>query len=127
MSGELAAHERPDAKTPREIERRADTDPDERGDRDIAATLGEERGLELLICVFERLVVPVETAAGLGCQDEETEENGAEERVLLACARTCVRVREDRGRRLALQLLEREPRVLPPSQYRLALVDVRAD
>ena len=62
--------------------------------------------------MVERGVVPVEAAAGLRGRDEQRQDDGAEERLVLArprpaCARAKIRAAGSRA-----QVFEREPRVL---------------
>ena len=75
--------------------------------------------------MLERLVVPVEAAARLRGSDQQPEENGAEERLVLARPRPRMGAREDRRGRLAPKLLDCESRVVPRPQHRLALLDER--
>ena len=75
--------------------------------------------------MLERLVVPVESAARLGCRDEQAEEHRAEERVVLGRMRSGVGAGEDRRGGLAGELVERETSVFTRPQQRLALLDER--
>src|SRR6185436_5226904 len=104
-----------------------DRDADERRDRDVAPPVPEERALEVGVRAVERLVVPVEPAAALRGRDQEAEEDGSEERLVLT--RTCARVRarEDRRGRLSAELLERQPGVLAGGKLVLAWLDERAN
>ena len=92
----------------------------------VGATLAEERALELRVGAIERVVVPVEPSARLGGRDEQAEEHGAEQRLVLGRARPGVGAREDRRGRLALQLLDRDQRVGAVSQAGRPLLDERA-
>ena len=120
---ELAGHEEPYREAVRELDRLREREADERGERDVLAALAVERPLELRIRLVEGLVVPVEAATGLCGRDQEPEENGAEQRLVLARPRSCVGLREDRCRGLAPELLDGEPRIVARAQHRLALLD----
>ena len=110
-----------------EVHRGRDRETDERCHCRIPPALAEKRRFESRVRPLEGLVVPVETAARLGGQDEQAEQHGSEECVVLGRARPCVGLREDRRRRLARELLERETGVLPPAQEGLAVLDEAAD
>jgi hypothetical protein len=69
------------------------------------------------------MVVPVEAAATLGGRDQQRQENGAEERLLLRRLRAGVRAGEDAGSRLAQELLERDPGVFPGCELARARLD----
>ena len=88
-------------------------------------SLAEERAFELDVRGVERAVVPVEAAAPFGGRDQQRQDDGAEERVVLGRAPAGVRAREDPRRRLAAELLEREPRVFAPRERRRARLDER--
>jgi hypothetical protein len=87
-------------------------DPDERGDRGVRASLPEERALELGIGPVERLVDPIEAPARLGDPEQQVDENGAEERVVLRGITARVRAGVDPRGRLARELLEGDQRVV---------------
>ena len=123
MRGELAGDERPQEQAVRELEGLRERETDERRDRDISSALTEERRLELRVRAVERLVVPVEAPARLGGPNQQPEQDGAKERLVLARTRARVGAGEDGGRRLAPELLDRESRILARSQHRLALLD----
>ena len=91
-------------------------DADERRDRDVRAALAEQRALELGVGAVERGVVPVEAAARLRHADQEVDEDGTEERVVLGRAAARVRTRVDACRRLAGELVERDRRILPAAK-----------
>ena len=61
---QLAIRRGPDADALAQLALDAGADPDERRDGHVRATLAEERALELGVGPIERLVVPVEPAAG---------------------------------------------------------------
>ena len=126
MRRQLGRDERAQEQRLRELHLPGHREPDHRGDRAVATPLTEERLLELAVRALEGVVVPVEAAARLGGRDEEPEEDGAEERVVLGRTRARVGLREDRGSGLAPQLLEGEQRVLARAQHRFALLDERA-
>ena len=77
-----------------------DRDPDERCNGRVRMRRAEERALELGVGTLERGVVPVEATARLGGRDQQREQHGAEERLLLGRSRPGVRAREDRRGRL---------------------------
>ena len=91
----------------------------------IRSTLAVERALELGVGTIERFVVPVEAAARLGGRDEQTDEDGAEERLVLRRPRPGVGTGEDGCGRFALQLLERDQRIVASAKPRCALLDER--
>ena len=86
-----------------------------------------ERRLEQRVRPLERLVVPVEPAAGLGGRDQEPEEDRTEERLVFCGAGARVRIREDRSSRLTAELFDGEPSILASAQDRLAFLDEGAD
>ena len=104
----------------------SDRDADERRHGGVRATLAVERSLQLGIRAVERVVVPVEATARLGGRDEQPEQDGAEERLVLGRSWACMGAGEDPGCRLALQLLERDQRVLPAPKPGSPLLDERA-
>ena len=89
----------------------AGRDPDQRRDGAVLVALAEERSLELGVRAFVRAVVPVEAAAHLGRAHQQRQQHAAEERFVLVRSRAGVRAREDRGRRLATELVHRKLRV----------------
>ena len=82
--------------------------------------------LDLLVDAVEDTVVPVEAAARVGDGAEQREEDRVVERPLLVGLRACVRAGEDRGGRLALELLDRGRGVVEPEEPVGAGVDVAA-
>ena len=126
VAGELAVGHRAHPQSRRELELRRDGDADERRHGGVGAALAEERALELGVGAIERVVVPVESSARLGGGDEQAEQDGAEERLVLGRSRPGVGAREDRRSRLALQLLDRDQRIGPAAQARRPLLDERA-
>ncbi len=96
VTGKLAVGHRADPQSGRELELRRDGDADERRDRHVGAALTEERALELGVGAVERVVVPVESAARLGGGDEQAEQHGAEQGLVLRRSRPGVGAREDR-------------------------------
>ena len=103
-----------------------DRDADERREHGVSPPLAEQRPLEIRVRALERLVVPVEAAARLGRRDEQPEQDGAKERVLLARAGARMSSREDRGRRLSTELFDRKRHVVTHPEQRLPLLDERA-
>ncbi len=86
------------AQSGRELELRADRQPDQRRDRAVTPPLAEERALELRVRALERLVVPVEAAARLGGRDAA------------ARAAPCGTARRPRSRRGPAWAARRSPR-----------------
>ena len=123
---ELAGRGGADAEPVAELELRHDRDPDERRNRCVGPRGSEERRLELGVGALEGDVVPVEAAAALGRRDQEREQHGAEERLLLRRARPGVGAREDRRGGLAQKLVERQERVFASCQLVRARLDERA-
>ena len=117
--GRRRAHPDPAA----ELDLRHDGDPDERRDRGVGARGTEQRVLQLGVGALERAIVPVEASTRFGGGDQQRDENGAEERLLLGWLRPRVGTGEDRRRRLAQQLVERDPGVLPAGQRAGARLD----
>ena len=70
--------------------------------------------------------MPVEAAAPLGDGGEKRQEDRAEERVLVRVAEPVVRAREDRGGRLARQVVKSVARVRQSAQRRRMLLDEAA-
>jgi hypothetical protein len=87
----------------------------------------EERAFELDVRAVERGIVPVEAAARLGCADQERQQHAAEQRLVLVGARACMCAREDRGRRLAAELVHRKLGVGPSTQRVRTTFDERFD
>jgi hypothetical protein len=81
----------------------------------VRPPLAEERALELRVRTVEGLVVPVEAAAGLRDAEQEVDEDGTEECVVLGGVDPRARA-VDSGRRLTGKLLERDDRVLSPAR-----------
>ena len=127
MVGELAGRSGPQPDPAAELDLGDDGDPDERRDRGVRARRAEERTLELGVGALEGDVVPIEAATPLGGRDQERDENGAEESLLLGRLRASVRPREDRGGRLAQQLVERDPSVLAGGERTRPRLDERPD
>ncbi len=116
MPGKLSVGDGPQAKPGRELDLRRHRDADERGHSRVGPALAEEGALELGVGSLEGVVVPVEPAARLGGGDEQPEEHGLEERLVLRDPRAGMRARIDGGGRLPLQLLERDRRILAAAQ-----------
>ena len=83
----------------RELDLRAEREPDERRDGGVGAALAEQRALELGVRAVERLVAPVEAAAGLGDVGEQRQHDRPQQRLVAGLAG--VRGGVDRRRRLA--------------------------
>jgi hypothetical protein len=126
VARQLPRRRRADAKAGCELDLGADPRPDERCHRTVRTALAEERPLQLGVSALERIVVPVEATTSLGGRHEQPEQDRAEERIVLARIRPCVRPGEDRRRGLALKLLERDQRVLAAAQPPLARLDEAA-
>ena len=127
MPGQLPVRGGSDSQRNAELPLNAGRDADERRDGRVRPPLAEERALELRVRAVEGLVVPVEAAAGLRDAEQEVDEDGAEECVVLGGITTRVRARVDSRRRLTGKLLERDDGVLPPAQARRARFDEVAD
>ena len=125
MRSELAlggvAHAQPAA----ELDDSARFEADEWSDGRVRALLAEQGLLEGPVRTIERVVVPVEAAAGLGDVADERQQHGPEERVLRACA--CVSARVDGRSRLPPQRFEGDSRVVERQESPAARVDERAD
>ena len=100
---------------------------DDRRERDVRPVRAEERLLEVGVRGVERLVVPVEAAATLGGPRQHRQQDRPEERIVAGVADPGVGAREDRGRGLALQIVDRVARVGQPAQGRCLLLDEAAD
>src|SRR5262249_17838819 len=87
----------------------------------------EQRLLDSGVRRLERIVFPVEAAAALRDRSEGRQEDRPEERIVVALPEGRVRVREDRGGRLAPEILDRVARVGQPAQGRCLLRDERPD
>jgi hypothetical protein len=97
--------------------------PDEWSDGRVRAVLAEQGALQLRVAAVERLVVPVEAAARLRDAHEEIDEHRAEQRVVLGWLAARVRARVDRGGALAMELLERDRRVVAATEAARASLD----
>ena len=126
MTGQLAVCDRSDAKTRHELHLRRHREPYERSHGSVGAPLAEQRPFELLVGAIECLVVPVESAARLGCRDEQPEQDGLEQRLVLCRAWAGMRAGEDAGGRLTAELLQRDQRVVTASQALGALFHERS-
>ena len=124
--GELARRRNPDAQSAAELHLRAERESDERSDRGVRVTAAEERGFELAVRALEDVVLPVEAATALRGGDEQREQDGVEQRLVLARLRARVGSREDRCGRLAPQVLEGQPRVVAHGERPRPLLDVAA-
>lgn len=127
MTGELAVGGRPNAQPVGEHALHSRRDADERRDGRVAAVLAEERPLELDELAVERVVVPVEAAARTGNAQQEVEQDGAEERLVLRRVTTRVRSGVDGGSGLASKLLERDQRVVAIPETAGSRLDELAD
>ncbi len=116
MPRQLSRRGRPDPEAVAELDLRDHRDPDERRDGRVRAGVAEERALELGVRALEGDVVPVEPTARLRRGDQQRDEHRAVQGLLLRRSRAGVRARVDRRRRLAQELLERDPRVLALGQ-----------
>ena len=79
--------------------------------------------LEVRVCGVEGIVVPVEPAGALGSPRQHRDEYRAEEGVVGRLGQTRVRAGEDRGGRLALEVVDRIARIGQASQRRRLLFD----
>ena len=127
MARELPVGDRSYAQSRCKLELGGHREPDEGRHGSVGPPFAVERALELGVGTIERLVIPVESAAGFGRRDEEAHENGAEQRLVLGGLPPDMGSREDRRRRLASQLLERDQGIVPAAQPRGALFDERSD
>ena len=93
-----------------QLDRASGREADERRRRRVGPAGAEQRMLQLAVHPVERTVLPVEPAAGLAGRDEQRQQDRLEERSVGARPVTGA-AREDRRRRLAAQLVERDPRV----------------
>ncbi len=78
--------------------------------------LTEEGVLELGVGALEGCIVPVEAAACLCGRDEQAEQHGPEQRLVLRDTSARVRTGEDGGGRLAAELLQGDRRVLAAAE-----------
>ena len=127
VTSELAVGHRPDPQPGGELELRRHRDAEQRRNGRVAATLPVERALELRVGAIEGLVVPVEAAARLRGRREQSQEDGAEERLALGRARPGMGAREDPGCRLAPELLEGDDGVVADAEPRSTLLDEGPD
>ncbi len=116
VASELAVGGRANTHRRAELPLDARRDPHQRCDSGIRPALAEQRALELCVGAVERLVVPVEAAARLRDAEQEIDEHGPEERIVLRGVTSSVRARVDRRRRLAAELLEGDQGVLAAAQ-----------
>ena len=91
----------------------------------VLVAVAEQRTLELRVGACEGVVVPVEAAARFGRVHEQRQQHAREQCFIFTRARTSMRAREDRGGRLAQQLVDRELRVGSRSQRVCAVLDER--
>jgi hypothetical protein len=127
VARELSVGDCPHAQSGCKLELGGHREPDEGCHGSVGPPFAVQRALELGVGTIERLVIPVESAAGFGRRDEEAHQNGAEERLVLGGLSPDMGSREDRGGRLALQLLERDQSIVPTAKPRGALLDERPD
>ena len=90
-------------------------EPDERRDGGVGPRRAEERSLDLGVRGVEGVVVPVEPAGPLGDGGQQGQQDRPEERVVRGRAHSRVGVREERGGRLAPEIVERVSRVREPA------------
>ena len=119
LSGRRRAHPDPAA----ELDLRHDGDPDERRDRGVGARGTEQRVLQLGVGALERAIVPVEASTRFGGGDQQRDKNGRKSACSSDGFGPGVGAGEDRGRRLAQELVERDPGVLPAGQCAGARLD----
>ena len=116
VAGKLTVGGDADANARAELALDAARQPDEGSDGRVRAALAEQRVLQLRVAALECLVVPVEAPARLGDAHEKIDEDRAKQRVVLGRLAAGVRARIDRGGALAVQLLERNRRVVTPAE-----------
>jgi hypothetical protein len=107
LGAEVGNGGRSNLDAPRQVDRCPDGDADEGCGCGVRPRLAEQRVLELGVGAVEGAVLPVETAARLGCLDQEPDKDPVEEPAVGGLA-----AGEDRSRRLTAQLGGREPGVL---------------
>lgn len=121
VSRHLALGDDPNAHPTAEFTRRESLEPHERRNGTVRTVLPKQGFLEAGIRMVERIVMPVESAAGLSNPYEQVEADGSVER--LAPAPPRVGMREHRCGGLALKFSEREVRVRRLPQKRGVLLD----
>ena len=115
MACQLAVGRRAQPDPGTEVDGDANRETDERRHRHVRPALAEQRPFQLRVDAVEGRVVPVEPPARLAGAEEQVDQDGAEQRVVLGGAGARVGAGVDRGRRLSAELLEREQRVLARS------------
>ena len=116
MAGKLGVCRCTDTDSLAQLSLDAGADADERGNRNVGSSLAEQRPLELCVRAVEGLVVPVESAAGLGDAHQKVDEHRAEQGVVLGRLAAGVGAGVDARGFLAAQLVECDRRIVATTE-----------